>query len=75
MTLDDFAGQHEGQVAYVIGSGNSCTFFDPTFFEGALTVGVNHGWAQWLPSVTYMMTKYQVVPVFAVQEYIENRVR
>lgn len=58
MTLDDFAGQHEGQVAYVIGSGNSCTFFDPTFFEGALTVGVNHGWAEWLPSVTYMVTKY-----------------
>ena len=58
MILDDFAGQHQGQVAYVIGSGNSCTFFDSTFFEGALTLGVNDGWAQFLPKVTYMVTKY-----------------
>ena len=58
MKLADFVGKHEGQVAYVIGSGNSCTFFDPIFFDGALTVGVNSGWAQWLPKVSYMITKY-----------------
>jgi hypothetical protein len=58
MKLDDFAGRHEGRVAYVIGSGNSCTFFDPTFFDGELTVGVNDGWSEWLPRITYMVTKY-----------------
>jgi len=58
ITLADFVGKHEGQIAFVIGSGNSCTFFEPTFFDGALTVGVNDGWAQFLPSVTYMVTKY-----------------
>ena len=58
MILSDFEGKHEGRLAYVIGSGNSCTFFDPTFFDGELTVGVNDGWAKWLPRVTYMLTKY-----------------
>ena len=58
ITLADFVGKHDGQVAYVIGSGNSCTFFDSTFFDDALTVGVNDGWAQFLPKVTYMVTKY-----------------
>lgn len=58
MKLSDFIGKHKGQVAYVLGSGNSCTFFDPAFFDKKLTIGVNDGWAKWLPSITYMVTKY-----------------
>lgn len=58
MLLADFAGTHRGRVAYVLGSGNSCTFFDPSFFDDQLTVGVNSGWAEWLPRVDYMLTKY-----------------
>jgi thiol-disulfide isomerase/thioredoxin len=58
MKLQDFANKHQGEVAYVIGSGNTCTFFDPSFFTDKLTVGVNSGWAQWLPKVQYMLTKY-----------------
>ena len=59
--LSDFAGQHTGSLAYVLGSGNSCTFFDPSFFDDQLTIGVNTGWAEWLPSVDYMVTKYHEI--------------
>jgi hypothetical protein len=58
MNLEQFAGVEEGRIAYVLGSGNTCSFFDPAFFADQLTVGVNHGWAEWLPHVDYMVTKY-----------------
>jgi len=58
VNLDDFAGKHQGEIAYVIGSGNTGAFFEPSFFDNQLTIGVNYGWAEWLPRVTYMLTKY-----------------
>jgi hypothetical protein len=56
--LDDFVNIEAGRVAYVLGSGRSCSFFSPEFFADELTIGVNHGWAEWLPRVDYMVTKY-----------------
>ena len=58
MKLQQLANTEQGRVAYVIGSGNTAAFFDPAFFEDQLTIGVNHGWAEWLPKVDYMLTKY-----------------
>jgi hypothetical protein len=61
MILSDFAGEQGGRPAYVLGSGNSCTFFEPSFFDDKLTIGVNSGWAEWLPKVDYMVTKYHAL--------------
>lgn len=68
MILSNFVEKHHGEVAYVIGSGNSCTFFDPSFFDGKLTIAVNSGWAQFLPKVTYMVTKYHAI----AEEWVES---
>jgi len=58
MKLEHFVDSQAGRVAYVLGSGKSCSFFDPSFFADELTIGVNHGWSEWLPEVDYMLTKY-----------------
>ena len=58
MKLNDVVNSEAGRIAYVLGSGHSCSFFPPEFFADQLTIGVNHGWAQWLPGVDYMVTKY-----------------
>jgi hypothetical protein len=58
MRLQQFANTERGRVAYVVGSGNTASYFDPAFFDNQLTVAVNQGWAEWLPKVDYMVTKY-----------------
>jgi hypothetical protein len=58
MDLQDFAGKHAGETAFVIGSGKSLDFYDASFFADRLTIGINHGWAEKLDRVDYMVTKY-----------------
>ena len=58
MELDDIAGTCEGRDAYVIGSGKTLDYYEPSFFDNKLTIGVNDGWALRLDRVDYMVTKY-----------------
>lgn len=58
LSLADFANRHTGQTAYVIGSGKTCSYYDPNFFSDKLTVAVNEGFMKWLPRVDYAVTKY-----------------
>jgi hypothetical protein len=58
MLLDDVAGTHEGDTAFVIGSGKTLDYYDPRFFDGKFLIGVNYGWSLTLPKVDYMVTKY-----------------
>lgn len=58
MILSDLAGKHQGETAYVLGSGKSVEFYDAEFFSDKLTVATNEGWSNWLPRVNYMVTKY-----------------
>lgn len=61
MLLSDLAGKHDGQTAYVLGSGKSVDFYDPEFFADKLTVATNEGWSNWLPRVNYMVSKYHSI--------------
>jgi len=58
MDLADFIGKHDGETAFVIGSGRSLDFYDASFFVDKLLIGINYGWAVKLPRVDYMVTKY-----------------
>jgi hypothetical protein len=58
MDLQDFAGKHAGETAFVIGSGKSLDFYDASFFADRLTIGINSGWAEKLKRVDYLVTKY-----------------
>ena len=58
MDLRDFEGKHSGGTAFVIGSGKSLDYYDPSFFADRLTIGINAGWAEKLDRVDYLVTKY-----------------
>ena len=61
MDLRDFEGKHLGETAFVIGSGKSLDYYDPSFFADRLTIGINAGWAEKLDRVDYLVTKYHDV--------------
>lgn len=58
MQLSEFKNRHSGEDIYVIGSGRSLSYYDPSFFDGCVTVAINQGWQHFLDSVDYMVTKY-----------------
>jgi hypothetical protein len=58
MGLTALEGKHDGETAFVIGSGKTLDYYDPAFFEDKLTIGVNFGWSLKLERVDYMVTKY-----------------
>ena len=58
MDLRDFEGKHSGETAFVIGSGKSLDYYDPSFFADRLTIGINSGWSEKLNRVNYLVTKY-----------------
>ena len=41
MQLNDLKGKHRGQTVYVIGSGSSLGFIDPSFFADKITITMN----------------------------------
>lgn len=41
-SLNQFMDIHKGKDIYVIGSGKSCDYLSPSFFEGKITIGINH---------------------------------
>jgi hypothetical protein len=58
MELTALEGKHDGETAFVIGSGKTLDYYDPAFFEDKFTIGVNFGWSLKLERVDYMVTKY-----------------
>ena len=68
MDMNNLINKHEGQTAYVLGSGKSVEFYDPVFFDDKLTFATNDGWSNWLPRVNYMVTKYHA----AAQEWCHS---
>ncbi len=55
LNLEDFKDKHSGQDIYVIGSGPSCNFIDPSFFENKITVGTNQTYRKY--DTTYIVRK------------------
>lgn len=43
-SITEFQGIHRGQDVWVLGSGASLEFVDPSFFEGRITIGVNYAY-------------------------------
>jgi hypothetical protein len=58
MQLSALEGKHDGETAFVIGSGKTLDYYEPAFFEDKLTIAVNFGWSFKLEWVNYMVTKY-----------------
>lgn len=58
MQLVALENKHEGETAFVIGSGRTLDYYGKSFFEGRLTIGINYGWAEKLDYVDYLVTKY-----------------
>lgn len=45
--LEDFKNIHQGQDIYVMGSGKSCDFLDPSFFENKICIGINQAYKKY----------------------------
>jgi len=58
LKLSEFRNRHAGEDIYVIGSGATLPYYDPSFFDDCVTVAINQGWQHHLDSVDYMVTKY-----------------
>lgn len=41
-TIDELRGKHRGEDIWIIGSGATAGYVDPAFFEGKVTIGINH---------------------------------
>lgn len=66
LNLGDFKDKHKGQDIYVIGSGPSCDYIDPTFFDNKITVGTNQTYRRY--NTTYIVRKEHKL----LQETINN---
>lgn len=63
--LIDFKNIHKGKDIYVIGSGKSCDFIDPTFFDNKITIGINEVYTRF--KTTYLCRKELVYISQSVQ--------
>lgn len=66
LDLVDFKNKHKGQDIYVIGSGPSCNFIDPSFFDNKITIGTNQTFRKY--DTTYIVRKEHSL----LQETIDN---
>lgn len=64
-SLVDFKNIHKGKDIYVIGSGKSCDFIDPTFFDNKITIGINEVYTRF--KTTYLCRKELVYISQSVQ--------
>lgn len=55
--LADLEGLHRGETVWVLGSGPSLSYIEPSFFADKVTIGVNLVTQQYAPT-TYSVTKY-----------------
>jgi hypothetical protein len=56
--LADLRGIYRGQDAYILGSGRSLDFYQPSFLAGRLTIAVNDGALNAVPDARFIVTKY-----------------
>lgn len=66
LDLVDFKNKHKGEDIYVIGSGPSCNFIDPSFFDNKITVGTNQTYRRY--NTTYIVRKEHKL----LQETLDN---
>lgn len=55
LQFEDFKNKHQGKDIYVIGSGKSGDYIDPSFFDNKITVGVNQVYKRF--KTTYLVRK------------------
>lgn len=55
MNITELKGKHDGEDIYVIASGKSLDFIDPSFFDGKITVGINQVYKR--VKTTYLVRK------------------
>lgn len=53
--MEQWRNRHQGKTVYVIGSGKTLDYLDPTMFDGQVTIGVNQVYKKLTP--TYLVRK------------------
>ena len=47
MQFESFKNKHEGDDIYVLCSGKSCDYFDPSFLDGKIKIGINQAYKKY----------------------------
>lgn len=68
--LSKFQNSWSGQDVYLLGSGRTLQYFDPEFFVGKRTIGINYGWSAHVKRVDFLVTKYHHI----AREYAESEI-
>mgnify|MGYP005689474283 FL=1 len=55
LELNSFKGKHKGEDVYVIGSGPSCDYIDPSFITNKITIGTNQTYRRY--QTNYILRK------------------
>lgn len=55
LKINNYLDLHKNKDIYVIGSGNSCDYIDPSFFNNKITIGINHVYKKF--NCTYYIRK------------------
>lgn len=73
-TVAEFKDIHKGQDIYVLGSGSSLNYIDTSFFDGKITIAINYVVSVYLPTSTYVVSKYHQYANEIAQKYPETKV-
>jgi len=65
---------HKDQDIWVLGSGSSLNYIDKSFFDNKITVTINEVIECYLPTSTYMVTKYHQVANQIASQYKNTKV-
>jgi uncharacterized Rossmann fold enzyme len=65
---------HKDQDIWVLGSGSSLNYIDKSFFDNKITVAINEVIDCYLPTSTYMVTKYHQVANQIASKYKNTKV-
>jgi uncharacterized Rossmann fold enzyme len=65
---------HKDQDIWVLGSGSSLNYIDKSFFDNKITVAINEVIECYLPTSTYMVTKYHQVANQIASKYKDTKV-
>ena len=65
---------HKDQDIWVLGSGSSLNYIDKSFFDNKITVAINEVIECYLPTSTYMVTKYHQIANKIASQYKNTKV-
>jgi hypothetical protein len=73
-TISIFKDAHKNKDIYVLGSGATLNFIDPSFFNNKITICVNEVGQTYLPKTQYVLSKHHPEAIRHAEEMLKTKV-